>query len=162
MKDVYLPGIRNSLNNDVTLFRIANAASEKAGGRRLPDPVKGDRNWGIGTRAETGPPPTAGNEVFVTATITPTYFYKRIQLSGPLMAQSRGGNEFAFADAMTEVMGSQVEDSKKYFNRMLYNGARGDLMRFETGRATATTATFVITSTIAAGVFPRGNPARFL
>ena len=91
MKDVYLPGIVNTINDEVVLFKIANAGSEKVGGRRLIRPVKVDRSWGIGTRAENGTLPTAGNAVYVTSTITPTYFYKRVQISGPLKAQSGGG-----------------------------------------------------------------------
>lgn len=161
MKDVFLPGIKNTLNNDVTMFQIANAAAETAGGRRLIGAVKVDRNWGLGTRTETGALPTAGNEVYVTSTVTPTYFFARFQVSDPLLEQAKG-DQAAFADAMTEMMDSTVQNSKTYFNRMLYNGSRGDIMRFDQARATASTASFVVTSTVATGVFPRGNPARYL
>ena len=120
MKDVFLPGIRNSLNNEVLIFKIANAAAEKAGGRRLIFPVKVDRNWGVGTRAENATLPTAGNEVFVTATITPTSWYSRIQLSGQLMAQSQGGDQNAFADAMTEIMAGPPATHKQTLHTTLF------------------------------------------
>lgn len=161
LKDVYLPQIARTMNEEVTLFKIANAKDERVGGRRLIFPVHVNRNWGVGSRAESATLPTAGNEVYLTATVTPRFWYGRVRLTGPLMATAVGDRN-AFANALGEIMDGMVRNGKRYFNKSLVIGQRGDLMRFDDGRATASTSTFTITSTIASGVFPRGNPARWL
>jgi hypothetical protein len=66
LKDWFLGKVRDTLNEKVTMFDIANAASERVGGRRLVYPVHVGRNFGVGTRSERGTLPTAQNEVYVT------------------------------------------------------------------------------------------------
>ena len=77
-------------------------------------PIK--RNFGVGTRAERGTLPTAQNEVYVTATVSPKYWYGRIEVSAQAMKQSQG-DRAAFAEAMSEEMDRMTRNSRKYFNR---------------------------------------------
>ena len=80
LKDFYEGAIRDSLNNTVTLFNITNAAQEKVGGRQVLFPVHTNRNWGVGFRAERGTLPSAGNETYVTATVSRKHYYAKVDV----------------------------------------------------------------------------------
>ena len=157
LKDWFLGKVRDTLNEKVTMFDIANAKAERVGGRRLVYPVHVGRNFGVGTRAERGTLPTAQNEVYVTATVSPKYWYGRIEVSAQAMKQSQG-DRAAFAEAMSEEMDRMTRNSRKYFNRMLYFGSRGDLCTVASGQSSVNTTTVNVTSS----TVNVGSPLRFI
>ena len=157
LKDWFLGKVRDTLNEKVTMFDIANAASERVGGRRLVYPVHVGRNFGVGTRSERGTLPTAQNEVYVTATVSPKYWYGRIEVSAQAMKQSQG-DRAAFAEAMSEEMDRMTRNSRKYFNRMLYFGSRGDLSTVASNQSSVNTTTVNVTSS----TVNVGSPLRFI
>lgn len=154
LKDFFEGPIRDSLNEQVTFFNMVNARDERVGGRQLLFPVHTNRNWGVGTRAESGTLPTAQNETYVTATVSPAYWYGRIRLTKQVMSQSRGDRS-AFAEALAEDMDRMVNNSRRYFNRALFVGQSAELARVVASQATADTATIVIDR-------PVGKPNRYM
>lgn len=161
LKDMFIGPVRETLNEEVFLFNQANSKPVKSGGRRVLFPVHTNRNWAVGSRAERGTLPTAQEETYVTATVPRQHWYARIELSAQVMKSSQG-DRAAFAAQASESFERMTRNSKKYFNRSLWVGSTGELMRFSNARATQTTNTYTITSSVAAGVTPRGNPLRFI
>jgi hypothetical protein len=101
LKEFYEGTARETLNNDVPLFKELDESDRAWSGRRVIFPFHTARNSGIGARAENGTLPTAGNQGTLQSVISSTYNYARIQLTGQVLHS--GPNVFA------EALGFEME-----------------------------------------------------
>src|SRR5688500_2330240 len=88
LKDVYLPPVREMLNNATPLLKyIEKEIQELPGGSDFIIPLHTGRNDAAGDgRAENGTLATAGNQGYKRTSTAPKYLYGRIQVSGPVIA----------------------------------------------------------------------------
>jgi hypothetical protein len=124
LKDFYLPGIRNVLNNETFLLSQIEANEEDVEGRAAVLGINTTRNQGIGARAESGTLPTAGRQGYVEQRVPLKYNYGRLQISGPLikaMASDRG----SFNRAVDSETKGLVRDLRNDYNRQLYGYGNG-------------------------------------
>ena len=87
-----------------------------ADGRRATLSLHVTRNSGIGSRAEAGTLPTAGNQGYAEERVSLKYHYGRGQLTGPLM-RAADSDKGAFERAMQAETKRIVDDLKRDMNR---------------------------------------------
>jgi hypothetical protein len=124
LKEFYLPGIRQILNNEVFLLSQVEVNSQDVEGRRAVLAINTGRNSGVGARAEEGTLPTAGQQGYAEERISLKYNYGRIQLSGPVIA-SMGSDRGSFTRAVDSESKGVTRDLRKDINRQLYGGGTG-------------------------------------
>lgn len=126
LKEYYLPPVRNMLNEKILLWhRIKKNREDFEGGLGVI-PLRTGRNNGVGARGEGETLPTAGNQAYNRATFKPTYQYGRLQVSGPVIKQTKS-DEGAFIRAIDSEMKGLSKDFIRDFNRQLFITGRGDL-----------------------------------
>src|SRR3990167_464541 len=123
LKEFYEPPLRDTLNNDIPLFKVLDASDKEFSGRRVVFPVKTSRNAGVGARAENGALPTAGNQGYSLAVVSATYQYGRVQVSGPTLQAGKN----AFVTAMSSEMEGLVNDLKVDLGRQSWGTGDGRL-----------------------------------
>ena len=82
-------------------FEFKKSKRISADGRRVIQPVHTSRNVGTSALGEGGLLPTAGNQGYVDLTIPYRYVYGRVDISGPVMKQTRT-SQGAFDDVMEQ------------------------------------------------------------
>jgi hypothetical protein len=124
LKEFYLPGIREILNNAVFLLTQIESTSEDIEGRRAVLAINTGRNAGIGARAEGGTLPSPGNQGYAEERITLKYNYGRIQLTGPVI-RSMGSDKGSFTRALQSESEGITRDLRKDVNRQLFGTSDG-------------------------------------
>lgn len=137
LKEFYLPGIRNQLNNEIFMLTQIQTNSEDIEGRRAVLSLRLGRNAGIGARAEAGTLPTAGYQGYAEERVSLKYNYGRIQLSGPVM-RSMGSDRGSFTRALQSETEGVVRDLKKDVNRQLFGTSDGAIARCALSTSTIT------------------------
>lgn len=137
LKEFYLPGIRNQLNNEIFMLTQIQTNSEDIEGRRAVLSLRLGRNAGIGARAEAGTLPTAGYQGYAEERVSLKYNYGRIQLSGPVM-RSMGSDRGSFTRALQSETEGVVRDLKKDVNRQLFGTSDGAIARMALSTSTVT------------------------
>ena len=145
LKEFYLPGIRNIMNNEIFLLSQVEQNTEDVEGRRAIISINTARNQGIGARAEGGPLPLAGQQGYSEERVTLKYNYGRIQISGPVM-RSMGSDRGSFTRAVQSETTGVVRDLKNDVNRQLYGDGTGVITTLSASAAGTT-----LTITPAAG-----------
>lgn len=141
MKTVYLPPVREVLNNATPLLKyIEKEIQEVPGGSGFVIPLHVGRNDSAGDGAgENATLRTAGNQSFNKTTTNPKYLYSRLRVSGPVIAATKS-NKGAFLKALETEMKYLMQDTKKAFNRQLHGDGTDALGFYKTG-AGGTTVT---------------------
>lgn len=124
LKEFYLPGVRNILNNEIFLLSQVEPNSEDVEGRRAVLSINTGRNQGVGARAEEETLPTAGQQRYAEERVTLKYNYGRIQISGPTI-RSMGSDRGSFTRAVQSETQGVVRDLKSDVNRQLYGDGTG-------------------------------------
>lgn len=122
LKEFYLPGLREQLNNKVMFLAQIEKSSEQVEGRRAVLSLHVTRNAGHGARAEGDALPSAGNQGYVEERVGLKYNYARVRLNGQViraMKSDRG----SFVRAVESELGGAVKDLKRDVNRQLFNNA---------------------------------------
>lgn len=88
-------------------------------------PLHKGRSGAIGSRAELGALPTAGNQAFARAVYDLSYHYGRIQVSGVSMAKTRS-NIGSFLDVLKLEMDGIRNDLKKDIARQVWGPSDGN------------------------------------
>jgi hypothetical protein len=125
LKEFYVNKIAEQVKQS---FRLSDWAAERddvpAGGREVVYPAHVGRNTGVGAIAENANLPTAGNQQWVDFKIPFKYNYGRIQLTGPVIAQTQT-NKMAFEKALhAEIMGA-AKDLGRDRNRQAFGDGTG-------------------------------------
>lgn len=124
LKEFYLPGIRDILNNTVFLLSQVETNSEDIEGRRAVLAIHTGRNQGIGARAEGELLPTAGQQGYAEERIWLKYNYGRMQLTGPVI-RSMGSDRGSFTRALQSESEGVTRDLKNDVNRQLFGDGTG-------------------------------------
>lgn len=124
LKEFYLEGVRNQLNNDIFLLSQIERGSEDVEGRETVLSLKVRRNSGVGARAESGTLPTAGNQGYVDQRVGLHYNYGKIKVSGPLIRSGRT-DRGSFARPIESELDGVTTDLKKDVNRQIYGTSDG-------------------------------------
>ena len=138
LKEFYIPGIKEQLNNEVFLCTQMEMNTTDIEGRRAVLAIHTGRNEGVGARAELGTLPTAGRQGYVEERIPLMYLYGRMQLSGPVirsMASDRG----SFIRAVESETTGLVRDTKNDTNRQMYGDGTGQIATVGTSAGTTVT-----------------------
>lgn len=122
LKKVYLPPVREVLNNATPLLKyIEKETQDIPGGTEFIIPLHTGRNDSAGDgAAENGTLATAGYQKFSKTTTSPKYLYSRLRVSGPVMAATKN-NKGAFLKALESEMKYLMQDTKRAFNRQLHS-----------------------------------------
>lgn len=139
MKQVYLPPVREVLNNATPLLKyLEKEIQEVPGGSDFIIPLHTGRNDAAGDgRAENATLPPAGNQTFARTFTSPKYLYSRLRVSGPVIAATKS-NKGAFLKALESEMKYLMQDTKRSFNRQLH-GDGTDALGFYVSGAGSTT-----------------------
>jgi hypothetical protein len=124
LKEFYLPGIREILNNTVFLLSQIETNSEDIEGRRAVLSINTGRNSGIGARAEGETLPAAGNQGYAEERVYLKYNYGRIQLTGPVI-RAMGSDRGSFTRALQSETEGVTRDLRKDINRQLFGTSNG-------------------------------------
>lgn len=139
MKEVYLPPVREVLNNATPLLKyIEKEVQEVPGGGAFIIPLHTGRNDAAGDgRAENGTLATPGNQTFARTNTAPKYLYSRLRVSGPVIAATKN-NKGAFLKALESEMKYLMQDTKRAFNRQLQSDGTDPIGFYVSGAGTGT------------------------
>lgn len=140
LKYDYLGPIQEQFANSNILMKRLERNSEDVGGKKAVVPLHKSRNTGVGSRADGGALPTAGNQGYDTADYNCAYTYGRIQISGPTIKASRS-NKYAFVKAVDSEIQGTLKDLKDDVNRQLHGDGTGQLCLLNGDPGTGTTLT---------------------
>ena len=161
LKNVYLPGIREELNektNLLDLFTEGDLTQYEWQGNQLVFALHSSRNYsGVLYVAEGGALPTAGSQGVVNLLIPVCHLKGRIQLSYEVMRASRS-DKGSFVRAMDLEQKGLVNDVARQRNRALA-GFGSEILAVVT---VATAAGSVVTINNPGGVSGTVNPTRFI
>ncbi len=137
LKNVYLPPVREVLNNATPLLKyVEKEIQEIPGGSGFIIPLHVGRNDSAGDgAAENGTLRTAGNQAFNKTTTNPKYLYSRLRVSGPVIAATKN-NKGAFLKALETEMKYLMTDTKRAYNRQLHGDGRDVLGFYKSGTGT--------------------------
>jgi len=119
LKDFYEGPVREHIENKVTILRLTEKSKRTWSGRQVRFPLHLSRNEGVGARAEGAQLPAAGEQGYVESNIQAKFLYGRIELTGPVMAASRG-DKGAFAAAMKQEVSGMRRDLRNDLNRQVW------------------------------------------
>lgn len=107
-------------------FEFKKSKRISADGRRVIQPVHTSRNTGVSALGEGGLLPTAGAQGYVDLTIPFRYVYGRVDISGPVMKQTRT-SQGAFDDVMDQEVEGAIKDGARDLSRQLQGFGNGQL-----------------------------------
>lgn len=139
LKEVYMPGIRELLDNATPLLKFAEKEIQDVpGGSDFVIGLHTGRNEAAGDgRAENATLPTAGSQKYARTFAPPKYLYSRIQVSGPVLKASQS-NKGAFLKALESEMKGVTNDTKRAFNRQLHSDGTDPIGFYVSGGGTST------------------------
>lgn len=140
LKDFYLPGVRQVLNNQIFLLSQLEKNTEDVEGREAVLAVNIGRNQGIGARAELGTLPDAGAQTYINPRIPLRYNYGRIQLSGQIIRDTSSDSGSFTRSVQSETQGV-VRDLKNDVARQCYGDGTGVIL---TASGAKTSQTFPV------------------
>lgn len=118
-------------------FEFQKSKRISADGRRVIQPIHSARNTGVSALGEGGLLPTAGNQAYVDLTIPFRYVYGRVDISGPVMKQTRT-SQGAFDDVMDQEIEGAIKDGARDLSRQLQGFGTGILCNISDTDASAT------------------------
>lgn len=120
LKAVYLPPVRELLNNSTVLLKYLEKEIQETEGLSFNIPLHVSRNEAAGDgRAENITLPTAGKQGYSNAIVPAKFLYSRISVSGPVIAASKS-NKGSFLRALDAEMRGVAKDTRRSFNRQLH------------------------------------------
>lgn len=124
LKAVYLPPIRELLNNSTVLLKYLEKEVQDTEGLSFNIPLHVSRNEAAGDgRGENGTLPSAGKQGYSNAIVPAKYLYSRIAISGPVIAATKS-NKGSFLRALDAEMRGVAKDTRRSFNRQLHGDGR--------------------------------------
>ena len=121
LKDFYEGVVRETLNQNVTAFRVLDESDKSWSGRRVSFPFRTSRNSGVGARSEGGSLPTAGQQGYQLCQVTASYQYATMKISGPVLQAGK----HAFADALQSEMEGCTNDLINDLGRQSWGDSTG-------------------------------------
>jgi hypothetical protein len=120
LKNIYAPGLRNTLNNSNPILTEVVHDTNNVSGRKCIWGVHSGRSASTGARAEGGALPTADRQRFLAPEDNLRYLYHTIAVSGQAkhLTQNNAG---AFAKALDQEMTGAEKDIKVDLARQMFN-----------------------------------------
>ncbi|MGH9652592.1 MAG: phage major capsid protein [Bryobacteraceae bacterium] len=143
LKEDYLPGIREQLNND-TFLAFAEKNSESVSGRRAVLALHVSRSSGIGARADNAPLPTAGAQGYTDQYVPVFRNYGRLQVSGQTI-KAMVSDQTSFIRAVRGEMDGLTNDLRNSISRQIFGTSDGVIA--DTG-VTSNSTTVVMNGTL--------------
>src|SRR5687768_11183743 len=112
LKDVYLPVVREQINNKVMLLNQIEKNTEDVEGKEAKLSLHVSRNSGVGARLEGATLPTAGNQGYKKQTVPLRTQTGRFQVTVQAIESMRT-NKGAFERAVESEMKRLVNDEKR-------------------------------------------------
>lgn len=138
LKEVYLPPIREQLNNKVVLLAQVDKNSEHIiGGRYGYMAGHFGRSTGAGARRDGATLPNAGNQRYDDIQVPIQHNYGRVQITGPTMRASATSTA-AFERAAPSEMRRMMNDVKTNINRQVWGTSNGVIGQCGTTTASTT------------------------
>ncbi len=137
LKEDYQPLVREQINQDVPILTYMEKNTKDTDGRRAVLSLHVSRNSGIGSRAEGGALPTAGNQGYAEERVSLKYHYGRGQLTGPLM-RAADSDKGAFERAMDAETHRIVDDLKRDVNRQVWGTSDGVIVEADASSVSTT------------------------
>lgn len=157
LKDDYGRGLKSQLNDEVPLLKLFSRVDQPQWqGRQAIEAIHVNRNRGAYATAESGQPPTAGNQQIENFRIPIRHLHGAIQITTQLVKASRN-NKGAFARGMRLEMDRLLDDLRTMRNFYLWGDGRGIRALIDTASAATT-----ITLDAPGGFTGDDNGARFL
>jgi hypothetical protein len=100
LKDYYIDGIEQQLNNEVMCLEMFEKAKVSWAGRQAIIPCHVGRNTGVAFANESGTLPTAGNQTIVRLSVESKYLYGRFSVTGQAIASAAQGGTASFINAL--------------------------------------------------------------
>lgn len=100
LKEKYLGPIRNQLNISTPMLTRFDMNNIDIEGKYAVIPVKLQKNWGSGARAERAVLPVAGAAIVKDLKPALKYYYGTMEVTGPVMRQTAKGSSAAFIRAV--------------------------------------------------------------
>jgi len=122
LKEFYLGGVIDALNNEVHVLQHFEKASLDWNGRSAIIPIHTARNNAVTYLAEGAAFPPAGQQGYGRLQVTARYQYGRFQVSGPAIASARSGGRGSFIGWMDAEMNGLKDDVRDSANRALCSG----------------------------------------
>ncbi len=146
LKEYYLPAAREQLNNKNVLETEVPKNREDFEGRRAILSLHVSRNSGVGSRAESGTLPTAGNQGYTEERVPVYYHYGRIEVTGPVIAAMKS-DKGSFVRAVDSEMKGITKDLARQYNRQRFGTSNGVIAT--TGATSSDTVIVLSSSTTA-------------
>ncbi|MEE8375511.1 MAG: phage major capsid protein [Acidimicrobiia bacterium] len=125
LKDVYLPVIREQLNNSVEFLRQAATNTHDIEGKNAVLSLHTKRNSGVGARnPEGGTLPEAGSQAYAEQRIPVYAMYGRIKISG-ILIETMKSDKGSFARALESETKGITADVQRDYNRQLWGTSNG-------------------------------------
>ena len=120
LKNIYAPGLRNSLNNSNPILTEVVRDTNNVSGRKCIWAVHSGRSTSTGARSEFGALPTADRQRYIAPEDNLAYLYHTIKVSGQAkhLTQNNAG---AFAKALDQEMTGAEKDIKVDLARQMFN-----------------------------------------
>lgn len=145
LKEDYLPGVREQLNNN-TALALFEKNSEDVVGRRAILAAHVQRNPGVGSRSDGGALPNPGNQTYTDEWVYLKYHYGRINVSGPTI-KAMNSDKGSFVRAIKSEMDGVTNDLRRNLNRQCFGKSDGSIATC--GTTTASTTVQLATTTTA-------------
>jgi hypothetical protein len=129
LKEFYLPGTQEYLNNENILSSVIGTNEEDVSGKEAVIYCHYGRSGGGGSRADGGDLPTATYQKGKKCTIPMKYQYHVVEVTGPTIAATRDPKG-SYVNALDDEIMGAVDDAKKETNRMLWGCGYGVLARW--------------------------------
>lgn len=139
LKEDYEGPAREQLNNSTVLLQQIEKNTKDIEGRRAVLSLHVSRTSGIGSRAENGTLPAAGNQGTAEERVTLKYHYARIQISGPVI-EAMKSDRGSFVRAVDSEMKGAINDLKRNYSRQIFGTSDGVIVKV--ANVTSATVTF--------------------
>ena len=146
LREDYLPGVREQLNNN-TALALFEKNSEDVVGRRAVLAAHVTRNPGVGSRADGGALPNAGNQTYTDEWVYLKYHYGRINVSGPTI-KAMASDKGSFVRAIKSEMDGVTNDLRRQLNRQCFGKSDGSIAQCTTTSGSTTVNLATTTSVV--------------
>ena len=123
LKEAYEGALRETLNQEVPLFKHLDQSDRQYSGRRVVFPFHTARTTAVGARPEGATLPSASSQVYVTSVISATYHYGRGQITGQAAASGKN----AFVDTLDSELKRTMQDLVQDLSRQSWGTGDGRL-----------------------------------
>lgn len=148
LKRLYLPKVRDQLNNEILVQQILSLNTEDIEGLEAVLALHYSRSKGVGARRELADLPDAGVQKYKQATYDLAYLYGKIMVSGPAIIRTRT-DAGSWIRAMRSELDRIRDDLALDFARQIYGNGDGVIATVSAAASGGTGNPDVITLTSA-------------